>query len=118
MRFQDDHLVESPRRSSPLMQPAQAASPTYQETKQPQLVHFSEDSVEKDTSPEKPKRQPPKQDDAQCGYYRSLLSKMMVECQRDSSKVQDLGELIFEIRQQGLEEQIDLAEAEDLVFQD
>ena len=100
------------------MQPAQAASPTYQETKQPQLVHFSEDSVEKDTSPEKPKRQPPKQDDAQCGYYRSLLSKMMVECQRDpsTSKVQDLGELIFEVRKQGLEGQIDLTEAEDIVF--
>ena len=118
MRFQDDHLVESPPSSSPLRQPAQAASPTYQETKQPKMVHFSEESVEKDTSPEKPKRQPPQQDDPQCGYYRSLLSKMMLECQRDPSKVQDLGELIFEIKQQGLEEQIDLSEAEDLVFQD
>jgi hypothetical protein len=43
---------------------------------------------------------------------------MMLECQRDPSKVQDLGELIFEIKQQGLEEQIYLSEAEDLVFQD
>ena len=43
---------------------------------------------------------------------------MVLECQRDQSKVQDLGELIFEIRQQGLEGQIDLTEAEDLVFQD
>jgi hypothetical protein len=118
MRFQDDDLVESPPSSSPLRQPAHAASPTSQEAKQPKIVHFSEESVEKDSSPEKPKRQPPQQDDPQCGYYRSLLSKMMLECQRDTSKVQDLGELIFEIRQQVLEEQIDLTEAEDLVFQD
>jgi hypothetical protein len=82
------------------------------------MAHFSEEFVEKDTSPEKPKRQSPQQDDPQCGYYRSLLNKMVLECKRDPSKVQDLGELIFEIRQQGLEGQIDLTEAEDLVFQD
>lgn len=74
--------------------------------------------MEKDTSPEKPKRKSPQQEDPQCGYYRSLINKMVLECQRDPSKVQDLGELIFEVRQQGLEGQIDLSEAEDLVFQD
>ena len=42
----------------------------------------------------------------------------MHEYQRDSIKIQDLGELIFEVRQLRLEKQIDLTEAEDVVFQD
>jgi 23S rRNA-/tRNA-specific pseudouridylate synthase len=42
----------------------------------------------------------------------------MLEYHMDPSKVQDLGELIFEVRQVRLEGQIDLTEAEDIVIQD
>ena len=58
------------------------------------------------------------QEDPQCGFYRSLLKKLLSECQNDPNKIQDLAELIFEVKQNGLDTWIDLTDAEDLVFQD
>jgi hypothetical protein len=83
-------------------------------------VRFQEDlekeeEEEKVTSTEKPLMK----EDPQCGFYRSLLTKSISEFYSsggDSGKIQDLAELIFEIKQAGLDAWIDINEAEDIVF--
>ena len=105
--FSQDQLVESPSEpSTPVMLKEQPKT----------RVHFSEE-VESQPEEEKFSQTVRKgEEDPQCGYYRSLLAKVMAECQVDPDKIQDLAELIFEVKQNGLDAWIDLSDAEDLVF--
>ena len=57
----------------------------------------------------------------QCGYYRSLLNKLIMSFRRTGNEehIQELAELIFEIKQAKLDTQgVDITEAEEIVFQD
>jgi hypothetical protein len=59
-------------------------------------------------------------EDPQCGFYRSLINKAIGEYRRtgDPDRIQELAEILFEIKQAGLDASIDITEAEDIVFQD